>query len=174
MDKLISIVIPNFNKSDFISETISSVINQTYPNWELIIVDDGSTDNSIEVISRFVNADKRIKLFERDRLPKGGSTCRNIGLQHAKGDFVIYLDSDDLLKSTSLENRIFEIKKNKYVDFVVYPMSTFYKKIGDSKSVWIPPSKNHLSKFLSHDLPWQTMQPMWKKEFLMSINNKKL
>jgi len=170
MNKLISIVTPNFNKSEFISETINSVINQTYSNWELIFVDDGSIDNSIDVINSFVENDNRIRLLKRDRLPKGGSTCRNIGLQHAKGDFVIFLDSDDLLIKSALENRIKEIERDKGFDFVVFPMGTFYKEIGDSKSVWIPPSKKHLSKFLSHDLPWSVMQPIWRKDFLLSIN----
>jgi len=170
MNKLISIVTPNFNKSEFISETINSVIDQTYPNWELIIVDDGSTDNSFVVINSFVEKDNKIRLLKRDRFPKGGSTCRNIGLQHAKGDFVIFLDSDDLLIETALENRIHEMENNNELDFVVFSMGTFFKEIGDSKSVWIPPSKGHLSKFLSHDLPWSVMQPMWRKDFLSSIN----
>ena len=167
---MITIITPNFNKELFISETINSVFTQTYQDWELIIVDDGSTDNSIEVISSFVKKDSRIKLIQRARLPKGGSTCRNIGLENSKGNYIIFLDSDDLLISTALENRLKEIQSNNSLDFVVSVMGTFYIKIGDSKSNWIPPTNNHLTNFLSHNLPWQTMQPLWKKDFLLNIN----
>ena len=170
MESLISIIIPNYNKAEFISETINSVLIQTYTNWELLIVDDGSTDNSIEIINTFVDKDRRIKFLKRVRLPKGGSTCRNIGLDSAKGDYVIFLDSDDLLISTVLGNRIKEIQTDNNLDFVVTSMGTFYTKIGDNKSEWVPTKSNHLNKFLSHDLPWQTMQPLWKKSFLQKIN----
>lgn len=167
---MISIIIPNYNKAEYISETIKSIISQTYYNWELLIVDDGSTDDSITIIKSFIKKDKRINLIERDRLPKGGSTCRNIGLENAKGKFVIFIDSDDVFIPTTLEYRIKEINTNESLDFVVFSMGTFYNKIGDSKSTWIPPTYNHLKRILSHDLPWSIMQPIWKKEFLKKIN----
>ena len=167
---MITIITPNFNKEFFISETINSVIFQTYQDWELIIVDDGSTDNSIEVISSFVNEDSIIKLLQRDRLPKGGSTCRNIGLEKAKGDYIIFLDSDDLLSETTLDKRLAVMQDNSNLDFAVFSMGTFYKSIGDSKSIWKPPNNNQLKKILSHNLPWSIMQPIWKKEFLRELN----
>lgn len=98
-----SIIIPSFNRADLISETLDSVLNQTYRYWECIIVDDGSTDFSSEIISKYLELDNRFKYLERpkDRL-KGPSACRNIGLQNAKGEYVIFLDIGTNIGITSL------------------------------------------------------------------------
>ena len=170
MKNIVSIIIPNYNKAKYLSETIYSVLNQSYQNWELIIVDDGSLDNSIELINSFVEKDDRIKLFQRNRLPKGGSTCRNIGIENANGKYILFLDSDDLLISTTIENRIIIIQSDERLDFVVSSMGTFYEKIGDSESTWIPSKNIHLKKILAHELPWSIMQPIWRKGFLQKIN----
>ena len=163
---LISIITPNYNKAAYISETIESVISQTYPHWEHIIIDDGSTDDSIEIIDKYLQKNNRIKLIERTGTKKGGSVCRNIGLKASKGKYIIFLDSDDLLAPKALENRLDNITKSNF-NVVVFPMGTFYNKPGDNNSTWLPPKNNHLKKFLSHDLPWSIMQPIWEKEFLL-------
>lgn len=168
--KLISIIVPNYNKSDFISETITAVLAQTYINWELLIVDDNSTDNSWQIIKGYAKKDQRINAFENNSGRKGGSVCRNIGLKRAKGEFVIFLDSDDFLVKTCLEKRLVEFHINMEADFIVFPMGTFYYKIGDCSSKWIPDRNNHLQKFLMHMLPWQTMQPIWKRKILEKID----
>ena len=168
-NKCITIISPNFNKAKYISETIKSVIQQSHKNWELLIIDDGSTDNSINLINDFSEKDSRIKLIKRNRLPKGGSTCRNIGLTNAKGNYILFLDSDDLLVQDALEKRTRLMVKFPQLDFAVFPMGTFYKKIGDSKSFWVPPRKTHLQGFLKHDLPWSIMQPIWSKSFLVKL-----
>jgi len=95
---LISIIIPTYNRADLISETLNSVVAQTHENWECIIVDDGSTDNTANVILEYTNKDKRFKYYLRPGiLNKGASPCRNYGLKQAKGDYIQFLDSDDLL-----------------------------------------------------------------------------
>jgi glycosyltransferase involved in cell wall biosynthesis len=167
---MISIIIPSFNKAAFISETIESVQSQSYSNWELIIVDDGSTDNSISIIEEFCSNDRRIKLYRRETLPKGGSACRNIGLKNAKGKYVVFLDADDVLLNFCLETRLYEIEKYSDNNFWVFPIGTFYKVIGDSTSVWIPKGDNFLLGFLKHDLPWHTMSVVWNKEFIDGLN----
>ncbi|QNK77418.1 glycosyltransferase family 2 protein [Winogradskyella sp. PAMC22761] len=164
-----SIIIPSFNKADFISETITSVLNQSYTNWELIIVDDGSTDNSIQVIEAYAKQDSRIQLFKRENLPKGGSVCRNLGLKKAKGKYVLFLDADDLLEPACLENRLLNIKANVAYNLWVFPIGTFYKSIGDSKSVWSPKGTNFLIQFLKHDLPWHTMSVIWHIDFIKNV-----
>ena len=75
----VSVVIPVYNVINYLATTINSIICQTYTNWELLLVDDGSTDGSLEVSRAFCKEDERIHLFERDRPPKGAPTCRNIG-----------------------------------------------------------------------------------------------
>jgi len=167
---LVSIIIPNYNKCSFIAETLESVLNQSYSNWEAVVIDDGSTDNSVYIIKSFVNRDSRIRFYARDRLPKCGSVCRNIGIDKSIGDYIIFLDSDDLLQPFSLMQRIEFMSRYPMLDFAVFTTGTFYKTIGDSKNYWIPSKKNHLNKFLSHNLQWNIMAPIWRRNFLIHIN----
>ena len=90
----VSIITPSYNCADFIEETIESVIAQTYMDWEMLITDDCSTDNSVEVISQYVKKDPRIKLY---RLSKNGGpgVARNNSIEKAKGRFIAFCDSDD-------------------------------------------------------------------------------
>jgi len=90
----VSVIMPTYNSAHFISKSIESVINQTYPNWELIIVDDGSTDNTRNIINEYIQLDKRIKYFFQQN--KGVSSARNKGISISNGVFVAFLDSDDL------------------------------------------------------------------------------
>jgi len=163
---LVSIIIPNYNKANFIEETLHTVIAQSWQDWEALVVDDGSTDNSIETIKRIAKKDSRIKFLQRQRQPKGGSTCRNIGIENAKGKYLFFLDSDDLMATHCLEERISYMEQNPELDFAVFPVGTFYKTIGDNQMVWRPKNGNHLKKFLSHDLPWNIMSPIWKTKFV--------
>lgn len=103
---LVSIITPCYNSNEFISETIKSVQAQTYTNWEMLIVDDCSTDNSEQYIKEFVQRDSRIQFFKTDH-PSGSPTLpRNIGIMHAKGRFIAFLDSDDLWLPLKLEEQI--------------------------------------------------------------------
>src|SRR5690554_6036808 len=91
---LVSIIIPVFNRANLIGETLDSVLTQCYSNWECIVIDDGSTDHTIEIINGFCIKDYRFKLFIRNREPKGAPTCRNIGLSIANGQYINFFDSD--------------------------------------------------------------------------------
>ncbi|CQR58613.1 glycosyltransferase family 2 protein [Paenibacillus riograndensis] len=92
--ELISIVMPTYNRGNVIEKAIDSVINQTYLNWELFIVDDASTDNTIEVVSKYINKDSRIQ-FISNALNKGANACRNQGAALANGEYLAFLDSDN-------------------------------------------------------------------------------
>ena len=164
----ISIIMPNFNKAYFLKETLDSVIGQTSKSWEVILVDDGSTDNSIEIIDNYKAKDQRIRCYPLKR-GNGGSFCRNYGLSKAKFELVIFLDSDDLLDSNCIEQRLLYFNENSSLDFIVTSMGSFRSKIGDSNYIWLPSFPNPLQKFLRHDLPWTIMQPTWKKEFVQQI-----
>lgn len=164
---LISIVVPSYNKEIFISETILSVVAQTYQHWELIIVDDLSTDDTIKVIESYKINEPRIRLYSNE-INKGANYSRNFGIEKAKGDYLIFLDADDLLAEHCLKNRLEYIVSEK-IDLCVFTMTTFYKEKDDSKSIWTPDSETPLIDFLQHKLPWQTMQPIWNKEFLIKL-----
>ena len=158
---------PSFNKAKYISESVNSVINQTYTNWELIIVDDYSNDDSQELINSFASKFDNIKThFNLEN--RGANYCRNIGLERAHGNYIIFLDADDFLAKDCLKNRILKIENTNF-DFCVFTMQVFFKKVGDSISIWKPNSLKPLNDFLFHKLPWQTMQPIWKTDFIRSI-----
>ena len=108
---MISIITPCFNASKFISNTITSIKNQTYNDWELIIVDDCSTDGSIEIIESFTASDKRIKLI-KNHINKGVAETRNTALKEAKGKYIAFLDSDDQWDSNKLEKQFTFMEEN--------------------------------------------------------------
>ena len=99
----VSIILPTFNRAKFIVETIESIRNQTYQNWELIIVDDGSDDNTEGLISK-IN-DERIQFYKAGRIGINGK-IKNIGLKIASGELIAFIDSDDLWASTKLEKQV--------------------------------------------------------------------
>lgn len=104
---LISIIIPTYNRAHLIGETLDSVLAQTYPNWECIVVDDGSIDDTFEVVKKYTFKDPRFKYYNRppDR-PKGGNACRNYGFEMSCGEFVNWLDSDDIFSINNLHCKI--------------------------------------------------------------------
>jgi teichuronic acid biosynthesis glycosyltransferase TuaG len=117
----ISIITPSYNSSSFIRETILSVINQSYPNWEMIIVDDCSTDNTLEIIKENFK-DSRIKLFENE-VNCGAAVCRNIGLENSTGRFIAFIDSDDLWTNDKLEVQLnFMLNNNYEISFTNYEL----------------------------------------------------
>lgn len=105
MNDLVSIIMPSYNTGKFIAETIKSVQTQTYKNWELIIIDDDSTDNTDEVVEPFLKEDKRIT-YRKNKRNSGAAISRNRALRLAKGRWVAFLDSDDLWHSEKLKRQI--------------------------------------------------------------------
>lgn len=104
---------PNYNCGKFLEETISSVINQTYQNWELLIVDDCSTDDSVEVIRGFCEKDKRVNLFVNEK-NSGAAASRNLAMREATGKWIAFLDSDDLWLPEKLEKQLAFMVNNGY------------------------------------------------------------
>ncbi len=111
MNELVSIIMPSFNTGKFIKESIDSVINQTYRNWELIIVDDCSNDITDEVVKN-IN-DSRI-VYLKNEVNSGAAISRNKALKKAKGEWIAFLDSDDLWKKDKLEKQVKFMKENNY------------------------------------------------------------
>lgn len=110
---LVSIITPAYNSGKFIAETIISVQNQTYQNWEMIIVDDCSDDDTSEIVASFQKEDDRIK-YLRNKSNKGSAVSRNIALQNAKGKWIAFLDSDDVWHYQKLERQIEFMLSNDY------------------------------------------------------------
>ena len=124
MGDLVSIIMPSYNTAKFIEETIDSVLSQTYTNWELIIVDDCSTDNTDEVVARYT--DPRI-IYIKNEKNSGAAVSRNRALREAKGRWIAFLDSDDLWMPEKLEKQIRFMEENRY--FYSY---TAYEEIDEA------------------------------------------
>lgn len=104
-EELVSIITPSYNSSQYIAETIQSVLSQTYQNWELLITDDCSTDNSVEIIKSFCRKDQRIKLFCLKQ-NSGAGIARNNSIHEAKGRFIAFCDSDDKWLPDKLQKQV--------------------------------------------------------------------
>lgn len=108
----VSIIMPTFNSMKHIVESIESVRMQSYKNWELIIVDDASNDGTVELVRKFVSIDNRINLIQMPRNTGGPASPRNLGVEKARGDYVAFLDSDDLWHLNKLEVQLCEMLKH--------------------------------------------------------------
>ena len=107
---LVSVIMPAYNSEVFISESIQSVINQTYPNWELLVIDDASSDSTKKIAEKFSSEDSRIRFFQNSS-NSGTHHSRNRGIKAASGDFIAFLDADDLWKPEKLEKQLIILSK---------------------------------------------------------------
>lgn len=113
MNNKVTVVTPTWNSAKYIRETIESVQAQTYQNWEMVIVDDCSTDNTVEIVKDIIKSDSRIRIIEQE-VNQGAAIARNIAVQNSKGRFIAYLDSDDRWKKEKLEKQIKFMQDNDY------------------------------------------------------------
>ncbi len=169
LNPLVSIIIPLYNRVTLVNETIASVLNQSYINWECIVVDDGSSDGSFELVEQLKQTDNRIRLFRRTIALKGAPVCRNIGLEKSSGTYIIYLDSDDLLAPFCLEKRVHHFLQYNDLDFLVFPMLVFKDQPYDLNLLWNRENKEEdLDRFLRMDALWQTTGPLYKRTVLIA------
>lgn len=152
MNELVSIITPSYNRAALIDETAQSIFGQTYSNWEWIIVDDGSTDNSWSILQAYASADERVKIFKRERGPKGACACRNIGVEMSKGGFLIFLDTDDLLEPFCLAQRVGAMSADPDLDFGIFPSLMFTSQPFDLNLWWnIDKSSDELNRQFHQD-----------------------
>ncbi len=137
---LISIIVPIFNASRYLDECIASVINQTYSKWQLILIDDGSTDKSAEICISYVNRDNRIEYHHKNN--SGQFESRRLGIRYSRGKYLMFLDSDDMLEKNALERVVYFVNKTK-CDCIVFGVK---KLLGNTVcDVW-KEKKNHCIK----------------------------
>lgn len=161
VDGLVSIIMPSWNTEKFIAESIKSVLDQTYTNWELLIVDDCSNDSTDEVVATF--KDERIKYFHNEK-NSGAALTRNKAMREAKGEWIAFLDSDDLWAPEKLEHQIDFMNKNGYkLSF------TEYEKIDEESNkigIYVSgPDKVNRRKMYNYDYIGQLTMMYSAKEF---------
>ena len=127
IDDLVSIITPAYNAAEYIAETIESVVAQTYPKWEMLIVNDCSKDNTAAIVQSYADKDNRIKLINLKQ-NSGAAVARNTAIQNAKGRYVAFLDSDDLWKKEKLQKQLRFMQRNGYAftfhNFVMFNNGT--------------------------------------------------
>ncbi|SDH02315.1 glycosyltransferase family 2 protein [Winogradskyella thalassocola] len=170
VEPLVSIIIPLYNAEHLICQTLDSINNQTYSNWECLIIDDGSTDYSFKVASTYCLTNNRFKVFKRPNTYKsGGSGSRNYGLDISHGDFIQWFDSDDLMHPSMLEEKLKMISEDKHA--VICQTIQFRD---DIKNIVGEPtairSENKFIDFFSGKITYYTPGPLWRKSFLNDIN----
>ncbi|MBP92712.1 MAG: hypothetical protein CMC55_01195 [Flavobacteriaceae bacterium] len=170
--KLISIIIPTYNRAHLIGDTLVSIQNQTYAHWECIIVDDGSTDDTEAFILKCKKQDNRISYYKKPgHLPKGPSAARNYGFSKSKGDYINWFDSDDLMHPEKLQTDLKFITSGDY-DFTI-SQSAFFREEGKpkkmhwNKTVW---SADPINDFIIKKIGWGINSPLWLRKSLIRTN----
>jgi glycosyltransferase involved in cell wall biosynthesis len=171
-EPLISIIIPVYNREALVKETLNSILYQTYQNWECIVVDDGSTDKTVQIVQQFVDIDRRINLYYRPKeLPKGANSCRNYGFNISKGEFINWFDSDDIMHPKMIEKKLEAFKNNPELDFVDCKSIQFTNDINNiiHRELW----EEHnggcaFDEHLKGEHKFLTPGPLFKKEFLIN------
>ncbi|UFH35718.1 glycosyltransferase family 2 protein [Flavobacterium acetivorans] len=170
MNSLVSIIIPTYNRAHLIGETLDSVLAQSYQNWECIIVDDGSTDNTSEIVGNYVVEDSRFQYHFRPReIPKGSNACRNYGFELSQGQYVNWFDDDDVMLEGFIFSKV-NLFKNEQLKMVI--CSGFYV---DENLVEMEKINLKIETFLFKDyVRWElrimTPSILFRRSFLESRN----
>ena len=168
---LVSIIMPCYNNASVLAQAIESVINQSYTNWELLVINDCSKDNSCEVIQYYVAQDNRVRYFETDTPSGSPSLPRNIGIANSTGSYIAFLDSDDMWLPDKLEEQLLFMERHRYA--FVY---SNYEKItwnGErhNRIVKVKPSSSYGDILRSCSIPCLTV--LLKKEIVASTRFRK-
>lgn len=167
---VVSIITPSFNRADLVEETARSIFAQTWPHWEWIIVDDGSTDGSWEILEGFAATDERVHIYRRNRSPKGACACRNIAVERSTGKYLIFLDTDDILMEGCLEQRVAAMESAPDKDFAIFPMVLFKKDVNDMNLLWnIDTGGDDIERILFGDGVCPGTGTLWKKDSFVRI-----
>jgi len=164
----IDIILPNYNSSLFITETINSVLNQSYKNWKLIIVDDFSDKKTVNILKK-ITSNKKIKVFWQKK-NRGAGFCRNYAIKKSNSPFVAFIDSDDIWKKNKLKNQIDFMKKNNFsLTYTNY--ETFGKKM---KKIINPPKLDYSNFIRNTSIATSTMMVRRKEIKNIKFTNTKI
>lgn len=153
---------------ELLALTIASIKAQDYENWEVLLVDDGSEDEQFSSLQSFAGG--RIGILRRTDGMKGPSRCRNLGVEAANGEFVLFIDSDDILAPWCLSQRVALLKRVTDADVWIFPVMLFHQQPGDTKYCWNQlEGDDDLERFLRSDPPWHTSSALWRKQAFQSL-----
>jgi len=173
MKPVITIIMATYNRAHFIVETLESIQQQTFVNWECFIIDDGGTDNTQEVIASILKKDPRFQFLKRpDSYLKGLPGCRNYGLDLAQGDCIIFFDDDDIIHPDNLKTSLAVIQKEK-VAFCHYQKQAFETEIPNFEfsepKIKQSLNQSHLYDIISHKIGLASCTVLWSKKCFETI-----
>jgi glycosyltransferase involved in cell wall biosynthesis len=160
----VSVVIPCWNRDDLIVETLESLRAQSHEDWEAIVVDDLSTDRSADLVLEVAAEDSRVQLVQNPWKRRGASPSRNLGASLASGEFVLFLDSDDLLAPFALEHRVRALRDDPRAGIVASLTQSFQGEPMEMGNLWnVSTSEDDLDRFCRGDNPWITIGAMYRR-----------
>ena len=168
----VSVIIPVYNTEKYLRECLDSVVNQTLKETEIICVDDGSTDESSEILKRFAEKDHRVQVYRTEN--RGAGAARNEGLKHAKGEYCSFLDADDLFEREML-SRAWEKAEAEQLDLVVFASDNFYSENGKTSGSqgiakeWLPEKRPFAGTDIEKNLFRTFIGWAWDKLFRTSF-----
>ena len=170
----LSIVMPVFNHTDDLKTMLNSILDNSYQDWELLAVDDGSDEETKETLKQYATQDRRIKIIQREREPKGAQTCRNTGFELARGEYIVFFDSDDYVAPYCLEQRVKELSKHPELDFMVFRSGTFcdnaFHQEPDKLNYGYQIYKDDIEAFCSRTLPFIVWNNIYRRTSLLKRN----
>lgn len=169
MKALVTVIIPTYNRANLIGETLDSLIAQTYDDWECIVVDDGSTDATEEILTRYRSKDSRFRYYKRpDNRTKGANACRNYGFEKSNGTYIKWFDSDDILYPDFLEKQVNLMENQKQLDFCICLADGFIQ--GKHEKIIFKANRNPeydpLTALLTKNHYFFTACPLWRRNIL--------
>lgn len=172
--QLVSVIVPVYNREKEIDRCVTSVLNQTYPNLELILVDDGSADSSLAICKSYSDSDKRVRVFHQEN--SGVSSARNLGIQNAKGEYLTFVDSDDYIAPDYVE-KLYLVLVNNSCNVSMCNYSVVNEK-NEEKKITMCDDGVMSSKELMEDVLYGRDEAafcwgkMWKKDFITKLFRK--
>lgn len=172
MTTKITVIIPTFNRQDYITETLNSLLEQTYKDWECIVVDDGSIDETEAEVKKYIESDPRFYFYKRPTtMLKGANSCRNFGFLKSKGEFIKFLDSDDLLTPDCLEKQVAILKSNQNIK-VCFSYGRYFNDSTKKLEEFWSRNKDYPDYLLGHitnQIRWAVSDPLWRKSFFTEV-----
>lgn len=164
-DMKISIIVPVYNTEEYLAECLNSLLNQTLNEIEIICVNDGSTDNSLEILNTFSKKFSNIIVFTKDN--EGSGSARNLGLKHAKGEYIAFLDSDDFILNDNALNYLYECAIEENVDMVSANLQSFNGKTVVKETPYLKPiTEKTIKKSEDYGIPWFFPKNIFKASLL--------
>ncbi len=167
---LVSVIIPVHNRAHEMSPALDGLLAQTFTDFEVLIVDDHSTDHARDLAREYASRDERFIPADLPDPSRGAPAARNLGVARSRGDFIIFLDSDDALSPHALDARVRFLQSRPDLDFCVSRTQLFREHVGDVPQLWnADTGDDDLIRLLRGDVPWQTTGPTWRRSTLDRI-----